>query len=295
MQSHEEQEQQDVPSSKLRLRKYSYKEAQQNPTSSKTDNMSGTIIEDIQEEQEKEQISNNENRQRSQGEGLQTSENAAHAKINKDEFQKKSTGQKLDSVADAINRMCEKMSQMETQLQAKIKPMKEAIFSKEDSITSILAQMATNVETSEKQVKVLVSENVDLRDEVEILKGTVQKQSNQIASLQRKLTDQIARSMENNLIISGMLGDGPKADVCSQVLKFLSEVLEINFNPYDVLEVNRMGAPARGKHRPTLVQCTVGLRKFILWNIDNLAQKTNANGERYYINQQVPDEIAEQK
>lgn len=281
MQPHESQ---DVTSPKRRLRKYSYKEALHSGSVSKAD-MSATIIEEVELDS---------NPDKPNGNGASTPATLTE-KLDKDEYQRKSTGQKLDSMVDAINRLCDKVGKMETQLEEKVKPMEEALFTGEDNMTTILKQMAENIESVEKQMQTVMEANVDLRDEVEILKGTVHKQSNQITALQHKLTDQIARSMENNLIITGIMGDTPKANTRNQVLRFLSETLEINFNPYDVLEVNRMGAPIRNKSRPILVQCTIGLRKFIVWNIENLQSKTNANGERYFINQQVPEQIAEQK
>lgn len=144
-------------------------------------------------------------------------------------------------------------------------------------------------------IEALTKENVNLQDELETVKGLVFKQSKQIASLQHKLSDQIARSMENNLILTGLQGDLPKADPLAQVYRFISEKMELNFNPNDVIEANRMGLPTRGKHQAILFQCTPQLRKYLLKNTPILAEKFNESGERYYVNQQVPEQIAEIK
>lgn len=215
--------------------------------------------------------------------------------IAKEEFQKKNTGQKLDSVADAINKMYESMQVMNKRLEDKIQPMEEAIFNQEAGVVPQLEKLAECTKCLDDKVVDLVGIQVDVRDELDILKGIVHKQNKQIQSLQNKLNDQVLRSMENNITLSGLLGDVPKADTKNQVMRFISEKMELGFNPNDILEAYRVGPPMKEKSRMVLIQCTPQLRKFLMSNTEALMNKFNDKGEKFYMNIQVPEQTAELK
>lgn len=215
--------------------------------------------------------------------------------IAKEEFQKKNTGQKLDSVADAINKMYESMQQMNKRLEDKIQPMEEALFAPEHGILPQFEKIVDYSKGIENKMEELVGVQVDMRDEMDILKGLVHKQSKQIQVLQNRLNDQVLRSMENNIVITGLLGDVPRADTKSQVLRFIAEKMELSLNPNDLLEAYRVGAPAKEKNRPIIAQCTPQLRKYLMSNSDVLANKYNDKGQKFYINLQMPEQTAEAK
>lgn len=102
--------------------------------------------------------------------------------------------------------------------------------------------------------------------------------------------------MSDNLIISGIQEDFPKANTLASVQKFFREEMDLAHIPNnDILDCYRMGQPAEGKHRPIVIQCVPGLRQYILNNAAKLRGRTNAEGGGYYINPQLPDSLAEQR
>lgn len=101
-----------------------------------------------------------------------------HCIIPKDDFLKKSTAQKLDAVADAINKMYQKINEMPEIMENKVKPVKEAVFDTEDGILPQMESLINYVKDSDHGIKSLTEENLQLRDELDILKGIVHKMAN---------------------------------------------------------------------------------------------------------------------
>lgn len=216
--------------------------------------------------------------------------------IQKEDFVKRSTTQKLDSVAEAINKMYEKMNEVTTKFEDKIKPLEEAIFNDEKGMVPQLESVIEHSREVDQALQTLTEENLQLKDELDILKGVVHKLSNQLDSANSKINQLVAKSMEDNLIISGVLDDLPKKKVCAQIHQFLFQQVELpDVRDNDILKVYRIGQPENGKHRAIMLQCTADLRRYIMTHAPNLKDKTNQQGGKFYINQQLPEAIAEQK
>lgn len=129
--------------------------------------------------------------------------------IQKDDFIKKNTTQKLDAMADAINKIYQKMNDMTSQVDDKLKPVNEAIFDKDAGILPQIEGMVQHAKSSDEALESLTAENLQLRDEIDVLKGVVHKLANQLQLTNAKLDLTIARSMNDNLIITGVVGDTP--------------------------------------------------------------------------------------
>lgn len=216
--------------------------------------------------------------------------------IQKEEFAKKSTAQKLDSVADAINKMYDEMSEVTTSLEEKIKPINDVIFEDNTGLLSQLEATTAHTKGLDDGMQTLAEENLKLRDELDILKGVVHKMANQLDIANGKINQLVAKSMEDNLVITGVLDDFPKKKVRKQVHQFFQEQLGLlNVRDDDILKVYRIGQPQQNRHRAIMVHCTPELRRYIINNSSNLRDRLNEEGGKYYINQQLPESIAEQK
>lgn len=260
-----------IQTSPRRLRNHSYKESL---TASTITKMSGKIpeLDDLQELSFEDQI------------------------IPKDEFAKKSTVQKLDAMADAMNKIYEKMNQVTKSVDDKIEPIHIAVMDEEKGSLAKVNYLLQNVSQSEEMMKSLIEENLQLRDELDVLKGIVHKLSNQLEHTNGKVSQLMAKSMEDNLIFTGILGDAPKANVRKQLHNFFIQEMSLHdVRDVDILSIYRMGIPAKDKNRPIVAHCTPDLRRYIMNNAAILKNRLNAIGAKFFINPQLPESIAEQR
>lgn len=207
--------------------------------------------------------------------------------LKKEEFDKKNTSNKLDSIFESVN----KLYNMYAQVTARTKALEFAVFDEEDGVLPQLQGLASHAKEAGDKQKLLTREVIELREELEITKGIVFKQSKQLKALKLKQTDLISRSMSENLTITGVKGDTPKAETACLLANFLEENLQIELEEEDeILVAHRLGAPpVKGHHRPIVFRCPPSLRKKIFSNVQKLA------GKEVSINQQLPDMMAEQK
>lgn len=210
---------------KQRLRNHSYQQSLNNTPTAK---MSGTLP--IVEENE-------------------LSKESSRCLISKDDFSKKNTGAKLDSVAEAINKMYGAMHQMNSKLEEKILPMEHAVFDEEEGILPQMKHLVEHAKSADGRIQDIHEENLQLRDEVDVLKGIIHKLSNKIDHSEKRIQQLSTKSMEDNLIISGIMDDLPKRNPRKQLTEFFA--LELNLpdvRANDLLSVFRLGKPIEGKH-----------------------------------------------
>lgn len=214
--------------------------------------------------------------------------------ISKEGWRGKNTAHKLDTVFESIN----KLYNVYDQVSKRIHPLEVAVFDTTDGILPQVQSLATYAKESDARVDSLMKESTALREELEVVKGILYKQSKQITAIQGKQVDQTARSMADNIIINGLIGDYQEADntdALSLVSTFLEECLELTFNPEDILVAHWMGQYVKDKDRSIIIKVRAILKKKILDNTSKLAKKTNEKGKLYSVNVQLPEMLAEQK
>lgn len=275
---------------KGRLRNYSYKEATTalTPNKSRMSAPPPSISEEVSDKASS-----------TSGADLGSIEDLISAvMIRKEDWQGKGTTHKLDSICDSINKLYE----IYHSVNKRIKPIEYAVFDEEDGMLPQITQIVNHVKEDDTKFTDIIAENVKLRDEMEIVKGLLQKQSKQISALQGKLADQIARSMENNVVIAGITSDSSRPsedEVKMQVSSFLAEQLEIEENDEEEIEgitkAYRVGQYIKDKHRPIITTVTPALQKKIFDNTGKLKEKVNDKGNPFSVNIQLPDMLAEQK
>ena len=130
-------------------------------------------------------------------------------------------------------------------------------------------------------------------EDVTVMKGLLQKYSNQLDILNDKVVALTARNMQQNIMINGLSEVGEEN--CKQVvIKFLSQVMDTTVEPSEVLVAHRIGQKGK-KPRLMVVRCTEELKTRVLQNTKNLKDKKNSHGDSYYVNKQQPDKINEQQ
>lgn len=275
---------------KGRLRNYSYQQA--NIASSAASNPTEVCEEAVAEENssEIEQSENNDSIMGSMEDIIRP-----RVLLKKEDWQGKNNNHKLDSVLGAVN----KLYMMHEQVKQRLVPLEIAVFDKESGILPQLSQIVGHAKSTDTKYEDLQAENLQLREELEIVKGVVTKQGKQIEALQYKQADQTARSMANNIAINGILGDTEKADLTENkvhVLTFLEEKLKLNIDDdEDVITAQRFGPFQEGKHRPIVIKVTEKLAKRIFANTSKLSKIRNDENKPYSVNPQLPDLIAEQR
>lgn len=206
--------------------------------------------------------------------------------LKKDEFEKKTTPNKLDSVFDAVNNLYT----MYAQVEAKMKPLNYAVFDNTGGILPQIQDLVAHAKEKDTKIELLTAEVVQLREELDITKGLLHKQSNQIATLKSRQTDLIARSMAENITIVGIGNDKPNVDTKTLVLGFLEDELGVVLEDEENIPIaHRIGTSTKGHHRPIVFKCPVSLKKRIFENTHKLA------GKRFSVNQQLPDALAESR
>lgn len=207
--------------------------------------------------------------------------------LKREEFDKKTTSNKLEAVFEAINRL----HLRHLQTSAKVKDLEFAVFDEESGVLPQMKAIAEHAQGTEDKMKIITAELLELREELDISKGIIQKQSKQIAALKGKQVDLMARSMADNITIASIKGDSsPEEDTSFLVENFLMEEMEIELQEEDrILIAHRMGIYVEGKHRPIVFRCPSQLKKKIFSNTQKLA------GKSYSLNQQLPDAMAENK
>ena len=197
--------------------------------------------------------------------------------IDADEFEKSSNMDKLNKLLSMLNLLCLKTMQID------------------DSIINEDTDVGAKVITAQTQADTNAISVAELKYENKILKGLVQKQSKQIDSLNSKVIQLTARSMENNLIVTGIIGDTKKENCKQKVIEFIKNKVEVDVCDTEVLVAHRKGKEAEGLDRPMLVRCTIPLRDRLLHNSKNLKDKVNENGDKYFINRQLPETMVEEQ
>ena len=129
----------------------------------------------------------------------------------------------------------------------------------------------------------------------------LQVQDKVILSNREKVVDLTARSMANNIVISGLCGDqigqdGEKENCKEKVLLFLRNVMKMEVEDNEVVIAHRSGGiPKNNKPRAMIVRCAMSLRERIFKFTRNLKDITNDIGEQYYVNVQLPEPLATEK
>ena len=199
--------------------------------------------------------------------------------IDEEQFGKHSQAEKMGTILSKLNGLCLKLEEVDVQL-------------KHDTDGVVFKQGLMQKQQDEEAV-----ERRKITKENGVLRGLVQRQFCQIRELNDKVANLTARSMQNNLTISGITGDGLKEnDVKQKAVTFFKEQVEIDADESEIYVAHRVGKFYKDQKYPRLlvVRCTPALKERVLENVTVLKDKTNSEGNAYYMNKQLPEKILEQ-
>lgn len=154
--------------------------------------------------------------------------------------------------------------------------------------------MDINTETHGIQQRISALEDkADLSNrDVALLKGLTKKHEKQLDLQERHNTQLVARSMNKNFTISGIMES--TREVCVQkVFKFLTTEMEIEIEPTEIKVAHRLRFRNPDYHgtkpRLMVIKVTRNLKEKIFQNKNKLKNKLNQQGDRYFVNLQVPE------
>ena len=198
--------------------------------------------------------------------------------IEEERFEKMNAAEKMSCIVSTINQLCVKAGEVD-----------KSINAEPDGILAKTNALQTTQNQEGKDIEKIVKENI-------ILRGIVQRQHQQISHLNDKVTGLTMKSMEQNLMISGLVGDVKTEDCKDTVVKFLRSQVEIDAAEEELLVAHRVGKWIKDSKIPRMmvIKATYDLRDRILANKKNLKDKKNENDGAFYINKQLPESVVEQ-
>ena len=147
-----------------------------------------------------------------------------------------------------------------------------------------------------QHIEQLETANAQLQDDVAIIKGLIQVQDRKVLTNQNKIADLTARSMGNNILLSGLI-EKEKEDCKVTARLFLKEKMKMVIQDEDVIVAHRLGRKSAeaGKPRQMVIKCSHFLRENIFKHVVHLKDVKNDHGDYYYIRQQLPEPMLSQQ
>ena len=122
-------------------------------------------------------------------------------------------------------------------------------------------------------------------------KATI-KQDESIRTIQKKIIEMQTFSMKSNIIISGIIEQ--KGEDCKALASsFFKNRLKIE-KTIAIVAAHHIGKPDTDKRRLLVKLLDPGDTASIFKNSNKLKDQTNANGDNFYVNNQLPEKLEEE-
>lgn len=227
-------------------------------------------------------------------------------------FQNLSVDEKFSLILSELFKMRQKLQSMERsasimnqRVEAHDNIMQSADDKVSDKITDIDRQAEVNknniidvynsLHTEGERISTVEDALDTVARDLNILKGTAERQQKQIHGHQRKITSLTARSMDHNITISGILEQGRDENCKLLVMDFLRDQMLLRFDQKELKVAHRIGPFARDNTRLMVAKVNTRLKELILANTTILRDKRNNKGNSYFVNLQMPDAILAEK
>ena len=197
--------------------------------------------------------------------------------INTEEMEKVDIDKKIELLTQAIMNVNNKFAKVN-----------EMINDSDDGLHPRLKE-------EEDRIVALLEENKTLRKQLDVSIGLISKQDLELSTLRDRLTKLTAKSMENNIVIGGLIeeiDESPK----EIVKEFLSDKMMLEFNNDHIMVAHRIGEPTGDESRPRfmIARFHPELKELVLSNKKKLSGKKNSKKRYYSVKKQIPDEWSEQ-
>ena len=179
---------------------------------------------------------------------------------------------------DKLDKLLSSMNQIHNKLDV----LNSALMDEDLGIEPKLTATSTMAKETADRVQELEEENSMLRAEMDILRGLAGKHDEEIVAIKEKLDVLLMKSMEQNVVIGGILGESSQESVPNKVLKFLNQTLGIGADQDEIQTTYRIGQD-NGRDRKILLKATPALKKRIFENTKNLKDKKTEQGRFYTV------------
>ena len=209
--------------------------------------------------------------------------------INMIDFAQADESSKLDLIMVALNKL-------NTMLQKKSMKIECALTEKENGVFPRLQDNESDLDRYSNTLIDYQNKVTKLEDEIAQLKGIVQVQDRQIGTMRDEITKLKARSMKKNIVVSGITGDEKDEDCKQQSKAFLDSKLKRPTDLHEIKVAHWLGPiKQNGKPRPMVIKCGEKLCNDVFGYTKNLRNQKNSLGDKFYIDPQVPDEMAAER
>ena len=219
--------------------------------------------------------------------------------IDIDKFKSLEVSGQMEVLAKVFNDLCKKIVQVDIQLNHDsdgLSTQYSLLQDQCDNTSTNCSKVKESVKEVKKEVSKISSELNTISREQNTYKGIFQRHQHQLDTLNSQVAMLTARSMQNNVTISNLSGNKGKKELCADtVLTFLRNTLQIDVEENELLAAHRVGRWNEKMTRPRLmvVRCKYHLKERIMNNVSNLKGITNDDGQKYYINKQLPEQHVE--
>lgn len=182
-------------------------------------------------------------------------------------------------------------------LEKRMAAMQKEMVALKDKIKSENKEVRNHCQHFYKLESSTKAEMKELKTKVETLSNVVIRLEHQFNESNKKLTEMQARSMRKNLIISGI--EEGKNETSEQLYQkidsFIKEKLQVNEDiPLKVW--HRLNYVDNAEYRPVIIKLKNHNHKmFLLSHGPNLKGARNNKSKAYFINEQLPDVMAEDR
>ena len=186
--------------------------------------------------------------------------------ISMQDFQQVDMNEKLDLLMSAINKI-------NTNFRMKFQELEDKITDEHQGLGPRLIDVESNIGELRMRMDNLEEVNAQLKYELTVIKGLLQVTDNRVINIDKKVVDLTARSMSNNIVISGITGDqeGEDEKSCKQkVLDLLKTQMRMELDNTEVIVAHRSRGRRTVKPRLMIVRCTHSLRQRIFQFTKNL-------------------------
>lgn len=189
--------------------------------------------------------------------------------------------------------------QVNTDICEALNKVQQSILAMETKVGQ-LTDASLEIQNLKKVQTSLRKEAKNARFKVSVLTNVVIRLEEKVEQQAGKIVQMQARSMRKNLIISGL--DEPKKpqvekqeDLLTKINDFMLNKLKMS-TPVQLKVFHRFGAPDGSGTRPVVVKVHRIEDKFaMLAKGPQLKDLTNAHGKKYYISEQLPDVLQEER
>lgn len=156
---------------------------------------------------------------------------------------------------------------------------------------------ADHVEQAQDRFAKIIAENKKLKADLIMAQGLLQKYSQKIEAMDKKILDLTKRGMEQNLVFHAVEEvANPKNESCYETLIcFVKEFLEVEIDQEDIWKAYRMGVKRENRARAIFAKLSYAAKELIMDKVSLLKDKRNIHGQVRFIAEQIPDGITEAK